>query len=61
MKEMAYFDSTKRVISDNGTADKQINVNLMEYVKDMTMPMRNVEMDCRMTLSGNPITCSDGN
>lgn len=40
-----YFDSNIRVNRDNGTADRQINVNFTEYVKDIIIPIKNVEID----------------
>lgn len=52
-----YFDSRRRLIKDSGTAERHIKVNFTEYVKDIIMPIRNVEIDWSITLSGKPMTC----
>lgn len=53
---LTYLPSISTVANDNGTAAKQTNDNFTENAIDTTIPSTNVEIDWKITLSGNPIT-----
>lgn len=53
---LTYLPSINTVTKDNGTAAKHTNDNFTEKAIDTMIPSTNVEIDWKITLSGNPIT-----